>query len=48
MNLAMVRYILGYILQIEGALLLAPALVAFIYQEGTIQPLLVTAFLAFA
>lgn len=48
MNLAMVRYILGYILQIEGALLLAPALVAFIYQEGTIQPLLITAFLAFA
>lgn len=33
MNRSMIRYILGYVVQIEGALLLLPCIVALIYQE---------------
>ena len=33
MNRSMIRYILGYVVQIEGALLLFPCIVALIYQE---------------
>ncbi len=33
MNRSMIRYILGYVIQIEGALLLLPCLVALLYRE---------------
>lgn len=34
MNVSVIRYVLGYVLRIEAALLLVTALIALIYQEG--------------
>ncbi|MEZ3504081.1 MAG: hypothetical protein K1W25_11630 [Lachnospiraceae bacterium] len=36
MNLRMIRYIVGSVIQIEAAFLLLPALTALIYQESCI------------
>lgn len=47
MNLAMIRYILGYILQIESALLILPAIVSYYYGDSALNALLFTALLAF-
>ena len=43
MNGAMVRYILGYILQIEALLLLLPTAVSLYYNDAGLRPLLISA-----
>lgn len=49
MNFAVVRYIIGFLLQFESAFLLLPALVGVIYREKTaVMVYLVTALLCFA
>lgn len=45
MNIAMVRYILGFILQIEAVLLLLPTAVSLYYGDAGVRPLFLTAML---
>lgn len=47
MNNSIIRYVLGYVLRIEAALLLLPILVAMIYQEDTFSAFVVVAAGAF-
>jgi trk system potassium uptake protein TrkH len=45
MNIAMVRYILGFILQIEAVLLLLPTAVSLYYGDAGVRPVFLTAML---
>lgn len=47
MNRSMIRYILGYVVQIEGALMLLPCIVALIYREKEGISYCIVAFMAF-
>lgn len=47
MNRSMIRYILGYVIQIEGALMLLPCIVALIYREEEGISYCIVAFMAF-
>ncbi|NLJ89975.1 MAG: TrkH family potassium uptake protein [Clostridiales bacterium] len=47
MNLKMVVFILGYIMRLEGALLLLPLVVAIYYKDATIASFLITMLLLF-
>lgn len=47
MNIKMVLYVLGYIMKLEGALLVLPLMVAFYYREDTILSFIITILLLF-
>ena len=47
MNIKMILYVLGYIMKLEGALLVLPLFVTMYYKEGNIPAFLLTILILF-